>query len=91
MDHPAIPLGILTILALRVAKNYTKGYTDTQVSVPLLGQLRGVSGLSVTIADKGPGGDVERSMGSFRHPDERDRTIDIQSVSGGSRKQRLGG
>jgi hypothetical protein len=70
VDHPAIPLGILTISALRVAKNYTKGYTDTQVGLPLLGQPRDVSKLSVTLADKGPGSDVERSMGSFRHPDE---------------------
>ena len=70
MDHSVIPLGVLTISALRVAKNYTKGYTDTQVGLPLRRPARGVSKLNVTLADKGPGGNVERSMGSFRYPDE---------------------
>jgi len=51
--------------ALRVAKNYTKGYTDTQVC-----RLSCLRLPSLTAADQSTGCDVERSMGSVGYSDE---------------------
>lgn len=57
---------------MRVAKAYTKGYTDTQVRLSNIYK----SAASDDI-DKSQGCDVERSMGSFGYSDERSRANDV--------------
>jgi hypothetical protein len=57
---------------MRVAKAYTKGYTDTQVRLSNINQSASSDDI-----DKSQGCDLERSMGSLGYSDERSRPNDV--------------